>query len=501
MYKKGNRAMHILSLENITKKYPGVVALDSVSFGLRKGEVHALCGENGAGKSTILKVVSGAVKPDSGVIRFEGEELSHVTPEHSRGLGIEMIYQEIILAPDLTVAENIFLGTRMNKSNFIDYKQMNSKAQAILDRLNVKSFKATDKVGDLKTANRQLTVIAKALSRDVKVLILDEPTAPLGVMEVEILFDLIRKLKVEGVSIVYVSHRLEEVFEISDRITVLRDGEFIGTVNTKYTNRNELISMMVGRELSETYPHRTGERGEVALEVKDISTKGAKHISFKVHKGEILGIGGLVGAGRTELLQAIFGAQKRTSGEILVGGKPSKINSPRDAIANGIGLIPEDRKLHGLMLERSIEMNMTFCALKRISKYSFVDIEAEKEIVKQMTAMLNIKMSDPSYLAKTLSGGNQQKIVLAKWLAANVNILFFDEPTKGIDVGAKQEIYELMNLLTQQGMAIVMVSSEMEELIGMSDRMIILHEGNYSGSLIKGEYSQEKILKYASGIE
>mgnify|MGYP001272612875 CR=1 FL=1 len=492
--------MYTLSLENIVKTYPGVTALDNVSFDLRKGEILALCGENGAGKSTIIKIASGAVKPDSGFIVFEGERYSRMTPAQSRKLGIEVIYQELVLAPDLTVAENIFLGTKLNKSSFIDFKLLNQKAQKILDRLNITSFCATDKVGELRTASRQLVEIAKSLTHETKVLILDEPSAPLSVNEVKTLFNLLHNLKADGISIIYISHRLDEVFEVADRITVLRDGQDINTIETAKTDRKSLIQMMVGRKLNETYPIRTGKIGEVALEVKDICTKGVKHISFKVHKGEILGISGLVGAGRTELLSAIFGAQKKTSGEVIVKGEKVEINQPKDAIAKGIGLIPEDRKLCGLMLEHSISTNITFCALKRISKRTFIDKSAERAIVDEMTQKLRIKLSNPSFPSKTLSGGNQQKVVLAKWLAANVNVLFFDEPTRGIDVGTKQEIYELMNELTSQGIAIVMVSSEMDEQMGMTDRMIIMHEGSYISSLEKDEYSQTEILKYASGI-
>lgn len=490
----------IIELKNITKTYPGVVALDNVSLSFRPGEVHAICGENGAGKSTLIKVMAGAAAPEKGQIFVAGEEVTHMDPGLSRKLGIEVIYQELVLAPHVSVAENIYMGVNLGGSRLVDWKTMNSKAQAILDSMGITSFKATDLVEDLKTANRQLVAIAKALSMNVRVLIMDEPTAPLGEHEVETLLKMVKDLKEKGVTVVYVSHRLDEVFKISDRVSVFRNGQWIKTMNTKDTDKNELIALMVGRELGAAYPERKAEIGDVVLEAKNITGNGFRNVSFSVRAGEILGVGGLVGAGRTELVNTIFGAQKLESGEIFVNGKKAEINSPAQAIKYGIGLVPEDRKLLGLMLEKDVGFNISICILERISKYFVVDQKSEEEKQQEMVNRLRIKLPHIGVLAKTLSGGNQQKVVLAKWLLADANVLIFDEPTRGIDVGAKQEIYQLMNELTEKGMAIIMVSSDMEELMGVPDRMIVLHEGNCTGELRREEFSQVEILKLASGI-
>lgn len=490
----------IIELKNITKTYPGVVALDNVSLSFRPGEVHAICGENGAGKSTLIKVMAGAAAPEKGQIFVAGEEVTHMDPGLSRKLGIEVIYQELVLAPHVSVAENIYMGVNLGGSRLVDWKTMNSKAQAILDSMGITSFKATDLVEDLKTANRQLVAIAKALSMNVRVLIMDEPTAPLGEHEVETLLKMVKDLKEKGVTVVYVSHRLDEVFKITDRVSVFRNGQWIKTMNTKDTDKNELIALMVGRELGAAYPERKAEIGDVVLEAKNITGNGFRNVSFSVRAGEILGVGGLVGAGRTELVNTIFGAQKLESGEIFVNGKKAEINSPAQAIKYGIGLVPEDRKLLGLMLEKDVGFNISICILERISKYFVVDQKSEEEKQQEMVNRLRIKLPHIGVLAKTLSGGNQQKVVLAKWLLADANVLIFDEPTRGIDVGAKQEIYQLMNELTEKGMAIIMVSSDMEELMGVPDRMIVLHEGNCTGELRREEFSQVEILKLASGI-
>lgn len=492
---------YIVELKNITKTYPGVVALDDVSLEFKPGEVHAICGENGAGKSTLIKIMSGAAKPEEGKIIVNGEEIASMDPGLSRKLGIEVIYQELVLAPHVSVAENIYMGVQPGKSGIIDWKTVNANAQSILDSMNITAFKATDIVEDLKTANRQLVAIAKALSRNVKFLIMDEPTAPLGENEVETLLQLVRELKNQGVTIVYVSHRLDEVFQISDRVSVFRNGKWVKTMNTCDTDKDELIRLMVGRELGATYPQRNSKIGDVVLEAKNIVAEGVKNVSFSVRAGEILGIGGLVGAGRSELVNTIFGAQKLESGEILIKGKKVNISNPSQAIKNGIGLIPEDRKLHGLMLEKDVSFNISICILEKLSKYCVIDFKTEEEKQKEIVNRLRIKLPHVDVLAKTLSGGNQQKVVLAKWLLAEADVLIFDEPTRGIDVGAKQEIYQLMNELTEKGMAVIMVSSDMEELMGVPDRMIVLHEGKCTGELDKKDFSQVEILKLASGIQ
>lgn len=487
--------------KNITKTYPGVVALNDVSLGFKPGEVHAICGENGAGKSTLIKVMAGAATPEEGEIFVNGEKITAMDPGLSRQLGIEVIYQELILAPHVSVAENIYMGTRFGKSIVVDWNTMNEKAQSILDSMDITAFKATDIVENLKTANRQLVAIAKAISMNVKFLIMDEPTAPLGEHEVQVLLRIVKELKKKGVTIVYVSHRLDEVFEISDRVSVFRNGQWIKTMNTCDTDKNELIKLMVGRDIGSTYPERNSKIGDVVLEAKNIVAEGVKNVSFSVRAGEVLGIGGLVGSGRSELVNTIFGAQKMQSGEIFIKGKKVDINSPSKAIENGIGLIPEDRKLHGLMLEKDVGFNLSICILETISKYCVVDFKTEEQKQREIIERLRIKLPHAGVLAKTLSGGNQQKVVLAKWLLAEADVLIFDEPTRGVDVGAKQEIYQLINELTDKGMAVIMVSSDMEELMGVPDRIIVLHEGECTGGLDKKDFSQVEILKLASGIQ
>ncbi len=492
---------YIVELKNITKTYPGVVALNDVSLGFKPGEVHAICGENGAGKSTLIKVMAGAATPEEGEIFVNGEKITAMDPGLSRQLGIEVIYQELILAPHVSVAENIYMGTRFGKSIVVDWNTMNEKAQSILDSMDITAFKATDIVENLKTANRQLVAIAKAISMNVKFLIMDEPTAPLGEHEVQVLLRIVKELKKKGVTIVYVSHRLDEVFEISDRVSVFRNGQWIKTMNTCDTDKNELIKLMVGRDIGSTYPERNSKIRDVVLEAKNIVAEGVKNVSFSVRAGEVLGIGGLVGSGRSELVNTIFGAQKMQSGEIFIKGKKVDINSPSKAIENGIGLIPEDRKLHGLMLEKDVGFNLSICILETISKYCVVDFKTEEQKQREIIERLRIKLPHAGVLAKTLSGGNQQKVVLAKWLLAEADVLIFDEPTRGVDVGAKQEIYQLINELTDKGMAVIMVSSDMEELMGVPDRIIVLHEGECTGGLDKKDFSQVEILKLASGIQ
>lgn len=492
---------YIVELKNITKTYPGVVALNDVSLGFKPGEVHAICGENGAGKSTLIKVMAGAATPEEGEIFVNGEKITAMDPGLSRQLGIEVIYQELILAPHVSVAENIYMGTRFGKSIVVDWNTMNEKAQSILNSMDITAFKATDIVENLKTANRQLVAIAKAISMNVKFLIMDEPTAPLGEHEVQVLLRIVKELKKKGVTIVYVSHRLDEVFEISDRVSVFRNGQWIKTMNTCDTDKNELIKLMVGRDIGSTYPERNSKIGDVVLEAKNIVAEGVKNVSFSVRAGEVLGIGGLVGSGRSELVNTIFGAQKMQSGEIFIKGKKVDINSPSKAIENGIGLIPEDRKLHGLMLEKDVGFNLSICILETISKYCVVDFKTEEQKQREIIERLRIKLPHAGVLAKTLSGGNQQKVVLAKWLLAEADVLIFDEPTRGVDVGAKQEIYQLINELTDKGMAVIMVSSDMEELMGVPDRIIVLHEGECTGGLDKKDFSQVELLKLASGIQ
>ena len=490
---------NILELKNVTKKYPGVIALKNASLAIREGEVHALVGENGAGKSTLIKTITGAIQPEEGTIIYQGKEYSGLNPILSGQIGIEAIYQEFNLAPDLTVEENIFMGNKVNEGVFVNKRLRTEKALEILRSLNV-DIKPQTLVKDLTVAYMQLVEISKALAKNVRLLIMDEPTAPLTDNEVAILFRLVKQLKEQGVSIIYISHRLEEIFQLSDRVTVMRDGEVIKTVDTDQTDKEQLIFDMVGRPLQETYPQRPKSTGKVLLEVKDLSGPSNQKTSFCLHQGEILGLAGLVGAGRTEIARLIIGADKKTGGQVLLDGKPVDIQSPKDAVENGIAYVSEDRKNLGVLLKMSIRWNITLPILKRLSHLSFIDFKKEEECVNRYRDALKIKTPSINQLVGNLSGGNQQKVAVAKWLASESRILILDEPTRGIDVGAKQEMYEVINELTRQGMGILMISSEMEEIMGMSDRMIVLAEGKAVGELQKEEFTQERILKYASNI-
>lgn len=490
---------NILEIQNVTKRYPGVLALNNVSIEIREGEIHALVGENGAGKSTLIKTITGAITPDEGKIIYQGKEYKELNPIFSGKIGIEAIYQEFNLAPELSVEENIFLGYKVNQGIFIDQKELAKRTREILKSLDVDIDPST-KIRDLSVAYMQLIEISKALAKNVKLLIMDEPTAPLTDNEVGILFGLVKQLKKDGVSIIYISHRLDEIFELSDRVTVMRDGNVIKTVNIDETDKNQLIYDMVGRELKETYPTRVPNYGDTLLEVKGICGPANKETSFSIKAGEIVGLAGLVGAGRTEIARLIIGADKKYSGEVYVDGKQVKINSPKDAIENGIAYVSEDRKNQGVLLKKSIRWNITLPILRRLSKFGFVDMKKENECVNNYKDALRIKTPSLNQLVGNLSGGNQQKVAVAKWLASESKILILDEPTRGIDVGAKQEIYELINKLTQEGLGILMISSEMEEIMGMSDRMLVMAEGKIVGELEKEEFAQDTILKYASNI-
>ena len=491
----------ILELKDIIKEYPGVKALDHMNLSVREGEVHALMGENGAGKSTLIKVISGAIRPNGGTIVYQGKQYESMNPALSKKLKIGVVYQEFNLVPELSVAENIFLGNKLTNGAVINRKIMNQKAKELMDSFGI-DIDVTVPVRTLTVAYQQLVEITKTISNNVKVLIMDEPSAPLTNREITALFSIIRKLKSQGVAIIYISHRMEEIFEISDRITVMRDGEYVDTRMTADTMKSELISMMVGRSLDEQYPVVEKEIGETVLEVKNLCTQALlKDISFSLKKGEILGLAGLVGAGRTETARAIFGADPVSAGEIWIGGKKARIHNPKDAIQNGLALIPEDRKKHGVLLDMTIRDNISFIAVKDISTAAVISVKKDKNMAQKYIDRLQIKCPSMEQLSKNLSGGNQQKVVLAKSLASDSGIIIFDEPTRGIDVGAKKEIYELINQLAKEGMAIIMISSEMPELLGMSDRIIVMHEGEITGELAKAEADQVKILELASGIK
>jgi ribose transport system ATP-binding protein len=492
---------YVLELQHITKKYPGVVALNDVSLELKQGEILALIGENGAGKSTLIKTCSGAVIPTSGRIVIDGLEFAHMSPQLAAAHGIAIIYQEFNNVKQLSAAENLFLGDPIRKGVVVDIKAMEQEAVKAFKQLNIK-IDPKVLMGNLSVGYQQMVEIAKAILKDAKVLIMDEPSAPLTNAEVESMFKVCELLKSKGVSIIYISHRLEEVFRLSDRIVVLRDGEYIDTLITKDSHVDELIRLMVGRDLTETYPPRKEcIEDEVILELDNLTGNGDKDISLKIKKGEVLGLGGLVGAGRTELAQMIFGSVKKTSGKIIFKGKQINPKTPRDAINMGIALVPEDRKRHGAMLGISIKNNINMPIYKKISKASVISSKKEREIAEKFRDSLKIKTPTLHQLMKNLSGGNQQKVILGRWLAANSELIIFDEPTRGIDVGAKFEIYRLINELVENGKTILLISSEMEELIGMSDRIIILSEGVVTGELARDEFEQETIMRMASAVE
>lgn len=488
----------MLILKNITKTYPGVVALNNVSISVKDGEVHALMGENGAGKSTLIKVIAGAIQPDSGTIGFDDKEYAKMTPQLAHEKGVAVIYQELNLCPPLTVAENIFLGRPQAK--LYSQRQVNALAQEIFDEYGF-DLNPNAMVMKLSPAQQQVVEICKAISMGAKIMIMDEPTSSLATNEVDLLFKVIEKLKAKGVTIIYISHRLDEVFQVTDRITILRDGQYVTTINTADTNRQELVSYMVGRELTESYPSRSHSLGEVVLETKNLTGNSVENISFKLRKGEVLGFAGLVGCGRTETMQLIYGAEKIDSGEVLVNGKPVKIHSPVDAIRAGIGLIPEDRKEQGCILPFSVLFNTTLICNKKFIRGGVISKQKRLAVANEYKEKLRIKVPNLNQQTVNLSGGNQQKVVVAKTMAADLDIIIFDEPTKGIDVGAKQEIYHLMNEMAAQGKAIIMISSDMEEILGMSDRIIVLSEGRVAGELQKAAFSQENVLTLASGLE
>lgn len=492
--------MAILELQHITKHYPGVVALDDVSLSFEPGEIHSIMGENGAGKSTLIKIVAGAIEASSGKVIINGESFEKLTPALAKQHGIGVIYQEFNVVPSMNIAENIFLGDKTGNAISPDFKKMHKEAARLMESLGV-HIDSHRMVGDLSTAQQQLVEIAKAVSKNCKVLIMDEPSAAIAVAEVENMLRIVRQLKEQGVTIIYISHRMDEVFEISDRVSILRDGRYVATKKIDEVSRQDLINMMVGRELTESFPSRNVTPGENVLEVRNLTGNGDFNINLYLRKGEILGLAGLVGAGRTELAKMLFGDVRPTSGEIVVKGKTVHFRDTSDAIDAGIGLIPEDRKREGAFLEYSIQWNIPSMSLRRISKATVVDQKEADRLADEYVEKLSIKTPTVKQLVKNLSGGNQQKVVVAKVLAAQTEILIFDEPTRGIDVGAKQEIYHLMNNLVEQGMSIIMISSEMEELLGMSDRVMVLYEGRITGELSKDEFSQSRVLELASGLQ
>ena len=491
-------AIPLLSMLGIRKSFPGVQALRGVDLDVHAGEVLALLGENGAGKSTLMKVLGGAHRADAGVLEMDGAEVSFGSPQEARAAGIAVIYQEFNLVPELTAAENIFLGQEATRAGFVARGEERRRAADLFRRLGV-AIDLNAPCSRLTTAQQQLVEIARALARDTRIIVMDEPTAALTAGEVSRLFEIIRDLKSRGIAVIYISHRLDEIFALADRVVVLRDGRNVGTRPLEGLSRTELIKMMVGRELADEYPRRTTAPGPVRLVISGLCRgKAVRDVSFTVRAGEILAIAGLVGAGRTETLRLIFGADKRHAGDIILDGCKLDIRSPRDAIAAGIGLLTEDRKLQGLVLGQSVRENFALPNLGPLSRFGFVDGRREREAFGRHVDQLRIKVPHQEERARNLSGGNQQKVVLAKWLERDCEVLFFDEPTRGIDVGARHEIYLLMNDLAARGKAIVMVSSELPEVLGLADRILVMHEGRITGEIASGPtVTQEEIMRLA----
>lgn len=494
----------VLRMMNISKSFPGVKALDGVTFSLREGEVHALVGENGAGKSTLMKILSGALQPDEGTIVLKGKKTYILSTHDAWEKGIGIIYQELNLVPELSVFYNIFLGREASKkSKILDIEKMRNEATLLLQRVGAVQVSPDALVGELSVAQQQIVEIAKALSLNASILIMDEPTASLSENEVHKLFEIIRDLKRNGVTIVYISHRLEEVFEIADRVTVLKDGKCMGTFNINELNKDKLISLMVGRSLSETFPPKSKKVGSPVIEVRNLRLGSVlKDISFHVGSGEIVGLFGLVGSGRTELAKALFGSYGSYEGEIFIRGKRVEIGSPRQAVQSGLGFAPEDRKGEGLCLGLSVFDNCLFLIMDNLRKGLFIDFRKAMELVQRFVDSLKIKTPHVRQSVRNLSGGNQQKVVLAKWLSVNPDFIIFDEPTRGIDVGAKSEIYHLMRDIADRGKGILMISSELPEIIGMSDRLYIM----YGGRIVKeisdsAEMTEENIMYFAAGLK
>lgn len=488
----------LLEMRNVSKTFPGVKALQDVSLTLGRGEVLALLGENGAGKSTLMKVLGGAHKPDLGEIRIEGKSIEIHSPHESQAAGIAIIYQEFNLVPGLTAADNIFLGQEKTRAGFVRRGEERRRAAELFKRLEI-DINPDELCSNLTVAQQQIVEIAKALSLDARILVMDEPSAALTTREVDRLYAVIRELKAQGIGIVYISHRLDEIFEVCDRVSVLRDGQNVGEKPVVDVTRKSLIEMMVGRELKDEFPARDTHIGEPRLEVNGLNRGNAvKDVTLNVREGEILGLTGLVGAGRTETVRLIFGADKRDSGIVKLDGKELKIKSPSDAIRARIGLLTEDRKLQGLVLPHSVRDNFALPNLDWLSRLGFVKRKEERESFGGYVDSLKIKVPHQEQAAKNLSGGNQQKVVLAKWLARNCEVLIFDEPTRGIDVGAKYEIYCLMNELAAKGKSIIMISSELPEILGMSDRILVMHEGRVTGEIddVKNA-TQEQIMDLA----
>ena len=490
----------ILSMKGITKSFSGVAALKNAALDLKAGEVVALMGENGAGKSTLMKILTGIYSKDSGEIKYMGQEVCYKGPAESEEAGISIVHQELNMMNDLTVAQNLFIGREEMNGFLIDDKKMNEKARELFKVLKI-DINPAEKIGNLTVGKQQMVEIAKAISSKAKVIIFDEPTAALTDSEIEELFKVIRDLKKQGTGMVYISHRMDEINVISDRVIVMRDGEYVGTLITKECSKDDIIKLMVGRAIfgEPKTASNVAKDAPVVLKCENLNRgKAVKDVSFELRKGEILGFSGLMGAGRTEVARLIFGADKKDSGKIFINGKEVTINTPEDAVANGIGYLSEDRKRYGLIVDKSVEENTVISSLNDFVKGIFIDKAKSKEVSKKYVESLKTKTPSVSQLVKKLSGGNQQKVVIAKWLVRNSDILIFDEPTRGIDVGAKSEIYALMEKLAKEGKSIIMISSELPEVLRMSDRVIVMCEGRITGILDIAEANQEVIMQSAT---
>lgn len=491
----------LLKMEGISKAFAGVKALDNIQFDLKNGEVHALMGENGAGKSTLMKILTGVYVRDEGKVYLKGDAIEYTNPKEAQRDGVVIVHQELNMMKDLTVAENIFIGRETVRGKFmIDDADLIKKSNELFRRLGV-SINPKQKVGDLTVGNQQMVEIAKAISMDAQIIVFDEPTAALSTKEIQDLFKIIRDLKKQGLGIVYISHRMDEIGVITDRITVMRDGEYVGTVETEATSREELIRMMVGRTLKEEpkKESKVSENAPVVLEVKNLSSGTmVKGIDFTLKKGEILGFAGLMGAGRTETARAIFGADKIDSGTIILNGKEVKINNTHEAVARGIAYVSEDRRRYGILTEKSIAENTVLPSMENFTRKGFINDKEIYKVSEEYRKSMRVKSTDSMQLVKNLSGGNQQKVVISKWLVADSDIIILDEPTRGIDIGAKDEIYKLIESLVAMGKSIIMISSEMSEVLRLSDRIIVLCEGRKTGELSIEEATQEKIMNLAT---
>ena len=486
-----------LEMKGITKQFPGVLALNQVDLSVYPGRVLALVGENGAGKSTLMKVLSGVHRRDAGEILIEGKSVEITSPLASRQMGISIIYQELSVLNNMDVAENIFVGREKKKNGFVDKKRQHEEARALLERvgLNIDTHTMTRR---LSTAQKQMVEVAKALSYNSRLIIMDEPTSSLTDKETAMLMDIIRKLRDEGVAIVFISHRMNEIFEISDEIAVMRDGEMVQHMITSEVDEQQVIAAMVGRDVNDIFQKEEAPIGDVVLEVKNLSTRSfLKDISFNVRAGEIVGFAGLVGAGRSEVMRALFAVDPRETGEVFVNGKPVEIKSTVDALNAGLGFVPEDRKEQGLILKQTIRANASLAALNSVANGWFIDQKREKALSDEYVSKLKVKTPSIEQKVMNLSGGNQQKVVIAKWMATHPKVLILDEPTRGIDVGAKKEIHLLMSELAKQGVAIIMISSELPEVLGMADRIYVMHDGRIKGEIDRVNASQESIMKLA----